>query len=107
MSQNRDEYRVQVDRPGTLRKGEAAFSCAVHDLSRHGVLVAADVAVSIGDRLQLDLELASGMPVRCVIQVKHAEPGRFGAAIVSISPEDEGNIFRFLEQLTELNLLGF
>jgi hypothetical protein len=107
VSHERDEYRVPVEREGTLRHGDDAVPCTIHDLSAHGVLVEAPLPVSIGDRADLELQLTSGLPVRCTIQVKHVEEGRFGAAIVSISSEDEGNIMRFLEHLTELNLLGF
>ena len=107
MSHQRDEYRVPVEREGTLRHGDNSVPCTIHDLSAHGVLVEAPMLIAVGDRADLELQLTSGLPIRCTIQVKHVEAGRFGASIVSISSEDEGNIMRFLEQLTELNLLGF
>lgn len=107
MSHQREEYRVPVEREGTLRHGDSTVACVIHDLSAHGVLVEAPLSMAVGDRADLELLLTSGLPVRCTIQVKHIESGRFGASIVSISSEDEGNIMRFLEHLTELNLLGF
>jgi hypothetical protein len=107
MSLSRQEYRTHVERDGTLRIGDAVHPCVVQDLSERGVLVDADVSVSPGDRVELEFQLTTGSPIRCSVEVKHTEAGRFGGAIVSISSDEQLGIVRFLEQLAELNLMGF
>src|SRR5215813_12336653 len=84
MSDQRQLYRVAIDRTGQVRRGDQAYSCHVIDLTEHGVRLQLNGTFLAGDELQLEFALTDVDLLACTIQVTNRRPPYIGATIVQM-----------------------
>ena len=97
MGFKRKSSRVEVGKPGRLRRGSFSAPCHVMNVSETGVRVHSRLFVKHGDVLQLSIELHGGQSLHCEIQVINLRPQHFGAKILSISAEDKERLSHILD----------
>jgi hypothetical protein len=88
MGFKRKGARIEVSRGGRLQRGALSAPCKVLDVSEAGVRIESRLFVKSGEALQLVIELDQGRTLSCGLQVVHVRSPKFGAKIISISPED-------------------
>lgn len=107
MTQKRELFRVAIDRICQIRHGGEPVPCKVLDLTEKGFQLQVEGPVQVGDELQLEFNLIEGCPVFCTVQVTHVHPPNLGVRIMEISPEQQAQLSRFIDQLNELNMTGY
>lgn len=107
MGQQRGLYRVVVQLAGTVRRGAETAPCEVLDLTESGFRIQTGLSGAVGEELQLDFTLPGGRAIHCAVQVTNIMPPYVGVRITGISPEQQQQLSRFIEQLISLNLTGF
>jgi hypothetical protein len=107
MGEQRQLFRVAIDRAGRIRRGGETFLCNVIDLSEKGVRLRIDGTFRPGEELQLEFPLTEAELLACAIQVAHRRPPHIGAAIVHMAPDHQKRLSSFIEQLNALNMAGF
>jgi hypothetical protein len=107
MGQQREFFRVAIERTGQVIRESEAAPCEVLDLTEKGFQLRTDLNVAIGDRLELEFRLTKVAPIHCTIEITHATSPQFGARITRISPEHQRCLAQFIEQMNMLNLTGF
>jgi hypothetical protein len=107
MADQRQLYRVAIDRTGQIRRGDQAYSCHVIDLTEHGVRLQIDETFLTGDELQLEFALTDVDLLACRIQITNRRPPYIGAAIVQMAPDHQKRLSSFIEQVNALNMTGF
>lgn len=107
MSQKREFFRVAIERTGQIARGTEVAPCEVLDLTEKGFQLRTGLSVAIGDRLELEFRLTKEAPIQCTIEVTYVASPQSGARITRISPEHQGYLSQFIEQLNVLNLTGF
>ena len=107
MADQRQLYRVAIDRTGEVRRGDQAYTCHVIDLTEHGVRLQINGAFLTGDRLQLEFALTDIDLLSCTIQVTNRRPPYIGAVILQMAPDQQRLLSRFIEQVNALNMSGF
>jgi hypothetical protein len=106
MTDQRQLYRVPIDRAGQVRRGGQAYSCHVIDLTEHGVRLQINGTFQAGDELQLEFALTDVDRLACTIQVTNRRPPYIGAAIVQMAPDQQKRLSRFIEQVNTMNMGG-
>jgi hypothetical protein len=107
MSDQRQLYRVAIDRTGQVRRGDQVYSCHVIDLTEHGVRLQLNETFLAGDELQLEFALTDVELLACTIQVTNRRPPYIGAVIVHMAPDQQKRLSSFIEQVNALNMIGF
>ncbi len=107
MTDQRQLYRVAIDRTGQVRRGSQAYPCHVIDLTEHGVCLQMTEMFRAGDELQLEFALTNVDMLACTIQVTNRRPPYIGAAIVQMAPDQQKRLSSFIEQINALNMTGF
>jgi len=97
MGFKRKGSRVEVSRGGRLQRGALSAPCKILDVSETGVRIESRLFVKSGDALQLTIELEQGRILVCGLQVVHVRSPKFGAKIISISPEDRERLAHILD----------
>ena len=93
--------RVEISRSGRLQRGSLSATCKVLDVSESGMRIESRMFVKTGDTLQLDIELDQGLTLSCTIQAIYVHSPRFGARIISISPENQDRIAHILDDCVQ------
>lgn len=106
MQEKREQYRIQIHRAGTIRRGSDVAPCVLLELTEKGVLLHSDLSVAVGDEVDMDFLLTPSCPIHCTILTTHSAPPHFGGMIARISDEDQQHISHFIEQLIDINLTG-
>ena len=107
MADQRQLYRVAIDRTGQVRRGDETFPCQVIDMTEHGVRLRLDETFRVGEEVHLEFALTEGDVLACAIHVTHSQSPHIGAAIVQIAPDHQRRLSSFIEQLNALNMAGF
>ena len=107
MTDQRQLYRVAIDRTGQVRRGDQAYPCHVIDLTEHGVRLQITEVFRAGDELQLEFALTNAEVLACTIQVTNRRPPYIGAVIVQMAPDQQKRLSSFIEQVNALNMTGF
>jgi len=107
VGQKREFYRIAVDRSGTVRRGGESVACDVLDLTEKGVQLTTDLAVRVGETLELDFSLTDAVEIHCSILVTRVSGKSVGSCISDIAPGDQERLSRFINDLVALNLGGF
>ena len=107
MTDQRQLYRVAINRTGQVRRGRQAYSCLVIDLTEHGVRLQAEGAFTAGEELHLEFALTDLDPLACTIQVTNRRPPYMGAAIIQMASDQQKRLSSFIEQVNALNMIGF
>jgi hypothetical protein len=107
MTQKRELFRVAIDRICQIRRGAEPAPCKVLDLTEKGFQLQVEEPVEVGDELQLEFNLSEGCPVLCTVLVTHVHPPNIGVRIIRISPEQQTQLSRFIDQLNQLNMIGY
>ena len=107
MAQNRELFRIAIDRTGHIQRGAETLACEVMDLTEKGFQLRSDGAFHVGDELRLEFVLNEPLPIVCTVQVTHVRPPYLGALIVGISTDHQDQLARFVEQFNALNMTGF
>lgn len=107
MSQKREFFRIAIERTGQLARGAEVAPCEALDLTEKGFQLRTGLSVAVGDRLELEFRLTKAASIHCTVEITHAVPPQFGVRITRISPEHQGFLSQFIEQLNMLNLTGF
>jgi PilZ domain-containing protein len=103
----RQLYRLPIDRTGKLRRGADTFVCTVIDVTEQGVCLRIDGTFRQGEELQLEFPLTEAEMLACAIQVTNRRPSHIGAAIIRMAPDQQKRLSSFIEQLNALNMIGF
>ncbi|HMS85066.1 MAG TPA: PilZ domain-containing protein [Nitrospira sp.] len=103
MGFKRKSSRVDVGRSGRLQRGALTAPCTVLDVSESGVRLESRLYTKIGDALQLTMELATGKPIVCELEVVYVRSPKLGAKIVSMSPKDREQLTHALEEHVQHN----
>ncbi len=107
MANQRQLYRLAIDRTGHIQRGDETFTCNVMDMTEQGVRLWSDGTFRVGEELRLKFALTEGDVLACTIHVTHSDPPHIGAAIIGIDPEHQRRLSSFIEQLNALNMPGF
>lgn len=107
MAQQRELFRVAIDRTGRIQRGAETLPCKVLDLTEKGFQLQMAGVVHTGEDLHLEFSLSDGCPIACMVQVTHVRAPYLGARIARISPDHQTRLSRFIEQLNALNMTGF
>jgi hypothetical protein len=107
MTNQRQLYRVPIDRTGRVRRGDQSYACHVIDLTDHGVRLEIDGTFRPGDELQLEFCLTDADVVTCTIQVTNRREPYIGAVIVHMADDQRQRLSGFIEQIYSLNMTGF
>ena len=97
MGFKRKSSRVEIGKPGQLYRGGLSAACRVVNVSESGIRVESRLFVKNGEALHLSIELDAGRLLKCEIRVTNVRPPRFGATIVSISPDDRERLTQILD----------
>lgn len=106
MNQNRQQYRIPIERTGRLTRNGTLSDCHVSDLTEQGFQVQTDLPLVVGEVVRLSCALDGHTEIECGIAVTHARLPVFGSRIVDISPEQHERLSRFIQQLITLNMMG-
>ena len=106
MEQKREFYRIAVQRSGSIRRGEETAPCEVVDLTEKGVQLTTDLALSVGETLQLAFSLTDAVTLHCSVMVTRVTAKAVGSCISDISPADQDRLSRFIDDVVALNLGG-
>ena len=106
MNQQRQQYRMPIERTGHLTRNGEVSDCHVSDITEQGFQVRTDLPLVVGEVVRLSCALDAHNEVECGIAVTHARPPVFGGRIVDISPEHHERLSRFIQQLITLNMMG-
>ncbi len=98
MGFKRTHSRIEVGRKGRLERGAVSAACIVLDVSESGVRIESRLYVRPGDLLHLLIDLDQGRTLACTIQPVQVRSPRFGARIVSISPDDQERLSQLLDE---------
>jgi hypothetical protein len=107
VGQQREFYRIALERSGTIRRGDETAACEVLDLTEKGVQLKTDLPVTVGETLGFDFSLTGARTIHCSIQVTRVSAASVGACVTDISPADQEELSRFIDELIALNLGGF
>lgn len=107
MAEQRQLFRVAIDRTGEVRRGDETLPCNVIDVTEKGVRLRIDGTFRLGEELHLEFRLTEAELLACAIQVTYRRPPDIGAAIIHISPDHQKRLSSFIEQLNALNMTGF
>ena len=97
MGFKRKHSRVDLSRSGILRRGSLSAACNVLDISESGLRIESRLFVKVADTLQLVMDLDGGKTLSCTIQPIYVRSPRFGARILSMSPEDQDRLAAILD----------
>lgn len=97
MGFKRKHSRVEIGRNGRLQRGALSAPCTVLDVSESGFRIESRLYVKAGETLQLVIELPHGRTLVCAVKPVHVRSPRFGAQILSISPEDQEQLADILD----------
>lgn len=106
MNQQRQQYRIPIERTGHLTRHGEVNECHVSDLTEQGFQVQTDLPLVVGEVVRLSCALDGHTEIECGIAVTHARPPLFGSRIVDISPEHHERLSRFIQQLITVNMMG-
>lgn len=98
MGFKRKHSRIDVGRKGRLQRGSLSAPCTVLDVSESGVRIESRLFVKAGELLQLVIDLDQGRSLSCTIQPIYVRSPRFGAKLISISPEDQERLAHVLDE---------
>ena len=97
MGFKRKSSRVELGKSGQLCRGTFSAPCRVVDVSEGGIRVESRLFVKNGEALHLTIELDANRLLKCEIRVTNVRPPRFGATIVSITPDDRERLAHILD----------
>jgi hypothetical protein len=106
MSQQRQQYRLPIDRSGHLTLCGKVGVCHISDVTEQGFQLQTDLPLVAGDVVRLTCALEGREEIECGVAVTHARPPLFGSRIVDISPEHQERLSRFIERLLTLTMMG-
>ncbi len=106
MREHRQFFRITIERPGQLRHGLQTIECEVLDLTEKGLQVRTEVAVQVGELVQLDCLLEEHLPFRCALVVTYIRPPYVGGRIVSITQEHHRRLSQYVERHIVQHLVG-
>ncbi len=98
MGFKRKHSRIEVGRKGRLQRGSLSAPCTVLDVSESGVRIESRLFVKAGESLHLTIDLDQGRTLSCMIQPIYVRSPRFGAKLLSISPEDQERLAHILDE---------
>jgi len=107
MSEQRQLYRVTIDRTGHVQRGDDSFLCNVIDVTDRGVRLRIEGTFCQGEELSLEFPLTKSEVLACTIRVTNRRPPHLGAVIVQMAPDHRRRLSSFIEQSNALNMTGF
>lgn len=106
MKNQREQFRVAVERHGMVTLGTKAAPCHVRNLTENGLLIETDLQIAAGDTVRIDCQLDTYSSIHCALLVASAAPPLFGGPITQISPEHQQQLTNFMNRLIAANLAG-
>jgi len=103
MSYRRKTVRLIIERDGRIHRRENTSPCTVVDMSEEGARIKAQLAVTVGEELQLDCWLVKDRWIQCTVQVVYVRSPYFGVRITHISPEQQIYLREFIDELITIN----
>lgn len=106
MNQQRQQYRISIERTGRLTRQGELSECHVSDLTEQGFQIQTNIPLAMGEVVRLTCPLDLHTEVECGIAVTHARPQVFGTRIVDIAPEQQERLACFIQRLITLTMMG-
>ena len=106
MNQQRQQYRIPIERTGRITRDGVASDCHVADLTEQGFQIQTEIPLAMGEVVRLTCPLDFHTEIECGIAVTHARPPVFGTRIVDIAPEQQERLERFIQRLITLTMMG-
>jgi len=106
VSQQRDQYRMPIERTGRLTRNGEVSECHLSDFTEQGFQIQTNIHLVAGEVVRLTCALDTHSEIECGLTVTHARPPVFGSHIVDISPEHQERLSRFIQHFITLNMMG-
>jgi hypothetical protein len=106
MTQQRQQYRIPIERTGRITRDGVVSDCHVADLTEQGFQIQTKIPLATGEVVRLSCPLDVHTEIECGIAVTHARPPVFGTRIVDIAPEQQERLARFIQRLITLTMMG-
>ena len=106
MNEQRQQYRIPIERTGRMTREGVASDCHIADLTEQGFQIHTDVPLAMGEEVRLTSPLDLHTEIECGIAVTHARAPVFGTRIVDIAPDQQERLARFIQRLITLTMMG-
>ena len=106
MNQQRQQYRIPIERTGRITRDGVVSDCHVVDLTEQGFQIQTEIPFAMGEVIRLTCPLDLHTEIECSIAVTHARPPVVGTRIVDIAPEQQERLARFIQRLITLTMMG-
>ena len=106
MKNQRQQFRLPIDRRGFVTQGEKTTLCEVLDLTEQGLLFTTDLPLMLNETVRIECQLDDHCLLQCEVLVTHAIQPRFGARITSISPDGQQQLVQFIDRLIRASMEG-
>ena len=106
MNQQRQQYRIPIERTGRYCARESRANVTIADLTEQGFQIQTNIPLAMGEVVRLTCPLDLHTEIECGIAVTHARPPVFGTRIVDIAPEQQERLARFIQRLITLTMMG-
>jgi hypothetical protein len=106
MTEQRQSFRISVQRKGFLRRRETTSVCDIHDLTEKGLQLVTDCPLVTGETVTLEFQLVDRVIIHCALLVVHADGLRAGGRIIHISTEHRDALDDYLHQTISAHLVG-
>jgi PilZ domain-containing protein len=106
MTEHRSQFRIAVDRRALLKQDGNTILCHILDLTEQGLQIRTDFPLAVGDTIQLECQLETHTIIHCALLITHVLTPHVGGRITEISPEQQQQLIRFLQQLIAADLGG-
>lgn len=94
----RKESRLALARRATLTFAGKSSPCLIQDFSAKGFLIMSTKQFSVGNILELNLELYPGQLLACKIEVRHNTDNCLGTMIVEMSESQSRLCGQFVDE---------
>ena len=106
MTQQRQQYRIPIERTGRITRDGVVSDCHVADLTEQGFQIQTKIPLTIGEVVRLTCPLDLHTEIECAIALTHARSPVFGTRIVDIAPDQQERLARFIQRLITLSMMG-
>jgi PilZ domain-containing protein len=106
MRNQRQQFRLPIDRRGFVTQGEKTTLCEVLDLTELGLLFTTDLPLTLNDSVRIECQLDDHCLLQCEVLVTHASQSRFGGRITNLSPDGQQQLTQFIDRLIRASMEG-
>ena len=107
MAQNRELFRIVIDRTGRIHCGAKLLRCLVVNLTDKGFQLQVEGSFAIGDLPHLEFPLTEREPLACIVKVMYARPPLIGTVITSVPSDHQTLLSGFIDEVNTISLMGY